>query len=107
MRIESSVSPSMESPQSIEFFESFRKLVRHEIAAVKAELLREIKTPTRPNKTMLSIHDIQKTYGIGRREIRDLINSGKLPAEIKRCRGGKNGHFVHVKDAERVFIERE
>ena len=62
----------------------------------------------RPNmasdgRRMLTINELRKAYRIGRAQVLDLINAGKLPARACVMRGGRQGWRVRIEDAERVL----
>ncbi len=57
-----------------------------------------------PRVTVIhSLADIQRKYGVGRTVSMSDIQSGKLRATERRCRGGKIGKFVTVEECERVY----
>ncbi len=50
----------------------------------------------------MPIPKLMKRYGLSRARLKDMIESGKLPAEARNIQGG-NGWVVRACDAERVL----
>ena len=76
------------------------------LAVVRAEM-RATAAEAKPEKVMLSLANLCRRYGCGRKYARKLIATRKLPAVERRCRGGKVGQFIHLADAERVLAGRK
>jgi hypothetical protein len=85
---------------------TIRNSLRDELLAVIRSEIRATSAEERPDRVMLSIAEIGRRYGYGRIAMRRLIASGKLPAVTRPCRGGRQGSFVHLADAERFFAGR-
>lgn len=54
----------------------------------------------------LSLAQLAKRYGVGRRVALQDIATGRLKCIERRCRGGRTGVFVSVAEAERIYNGR-
>jgi hypothetical protein len=83
---------------------AIQAVVRLEISRAPAALLpSEPVADQRGRRVMLSIQQMMERYGVGRKAIRALAKSGRLPCSERKCRGGRMGIFVHLAVADRVL----
>jgi hypothetical protein len=85
--------------------EAIRSAVREELAQALPDMIAELRpqSSAAPSKRLLTINDLRKHYGIGRGQLVQLIEGGRLPATRSIMRGGREGWRVRVEDAERVL----
>lgn len=66
--------------------------------AIQAEVVQARRTDD-----WLRFPQLLKRYQIGRKELNELIEQGKLPATVRTFPGGRTGWLVRAGDAERVL----
>lgn len=57
------------------------------------------------DRRMFSIAKVCKIYGVSRVTVKRFIRRKKLPAVVRRTRGGQMGQFMHLKDCDKVFLK--
>ena len=96
------------SSTAIDLTEGIRQMVREEVAKALAEERATAPKAEKPDSTnterqMLSLSQIGKIYGVGRKTVKSLIDQGHLRCTERRCRGGYQGIFIHRAEADRVL----
>jgi DNA-directed RNA polymerase specialized sigma24 family protein len=99
---------TLSSSTAIDLTEGIRQIVREEVAKALAEERANAPKAERPDSTnterqMLSINQIGKIYGVGRKTVKSLIDQGRLRCIERRCQGGFQGVFIHRSEADRVL----
>lgn len=99
--------------KSTQSTDAVRLLIDAIKSELKTELLYELRAEltaqhaeAEPDRVMLSIADVGRRYGVGRKTIRAMIKSGDLSAVERISRGGRIGQFMHLADCERALARR-